>query len=121
MGKLMFYQVTAFTKSFFQECSCRGSKTMCGSNIFTSLSLSLYRSIAINEHNIEDYKNTAGKRKVRIKNLEDSTMKGWGDTIKLTKSLFKPLKVRKALSIFYLVPLPFSLLNRFLLHEPKKL
>ena len=46
MGKLMFYQVTAFTKSFFQECSCRGSKTMCGSNISLSLSLSLSLSTA---------------------------------------------------------------------------
>lgn len=37
------------------------------------------RSIAVNENNIGDYKNTAGKRKVRLANPEDSGMKGWGD------------------------------------------
>lgn len=38
-----------------------------------------YRSIAINEQNIADYQDTAAKRKVKIKTLDDTVMKGWGD------------------------------------------
>lgn len=34
MGKLMLYKVISFAKSFFQECSCRSTKAMCGCNIF---------------------------------------------------------------------------------------
>ena len=55
-----------------------------------------YRSIAINEHNIEDYKNTAGKRKVRIKNLEDSTMKGWGDNDKAAQVIIKAIEDKES-------------------------
>ncbi len=43
------------------------------------------RSIAVNENNIGDYKNTAGKRKVRLANPEDSGMKGWGDNSRAAK------------------------------------
>ncbi len=43
------------------------------------------RSIAVNENNIEDYQNTAGKRKVRLANPEDSGMKGWGDNGRAAK------------------------------------
>lgn len=38
-----------------------------------------YRSIAINTNNIPDYANTAGVRKVRLENPEESGLKGWGD------------------------------------------
>ena len=51
-----------------------------------------YRSIAINEHNIEDYQNTSGKRKVKIKNLDDSVMQGWGDNTKAAKVIIKAVK-----------------------------
>lgn len=51
-----------------------------------------YRSIAINEHNIEDYQNTSGKRKLKIKNLDDSVMQGWGDNTKAAKVIIKAVK-----------------------------
>lgn len=51
-----------------------------------------YRSIAINEHNIEDYQHTSGKRKVKIKNLDDSVMQGWGDNTKAAKVIIKAVK-----------------------------
>ena len=51
-----------------------------------------YRSIAINEHNIEDYQNTSGKRKLKIKNLDDSVMQGWGDNTKAAQVIIKAVK-----------------------------
>ena len=51
-----------------------------------------YRSITVNEHNIEDYQNTAGKRKVKIKNLDDSVMKGWGDNDKAAQIIIKAIE-----------------------------
>lgn len=38
-----------------------------------------YRSIDVNSNNIPDYAETAGKRKQRLKNPEDSGIVGWGD------------------------------------------
>ena len=55
-----------------------------------------YRSIAINEHNIEDYQHTSGKRKVKIKNLDDSVMQGWGDNTKAAKVIIKAVKSRES-------------------------
>ncbi len=55
-----------------------------------------YRSIAINEHNIEDYQNTAGKRKVRIKNLEDSVINGWGDNNKAAEVIIKAVEGKES-------------------------
>lgn len=55
-----------------------------------------YRSIAINEHYIEDYQHTSGKRKVKIKNLDDSVMQGWGDNTKAAKVIIKAVKSRES-------------------------
>ena len=51
------------------------------------------RSIAVNENNIEDYKNTAGKRKVRLANPEDSGMKGWGDNGRAAKVIIRAAEI----------------------------
>lgn len=48
-----------------------------------------YRSIDVNENNIADYAETAGKRKVKLKNLEDSGIGGWGDRKKAAKAIIK--------------------------------
>lgn len=45
-----------------------------------------YSSIAVNEKNIADYQNTAAKRKVKIKTLDDTVMKGWVDNANAAKS-----------------------------------
>ncbi len=55
-----------------------------------------YRSIAINEQNIEDYQKTAGKRKVRIKTLDDSVMKGWGDNSKAAQAIIRAVEGRES-------------------------
>lgn len=55
-----------------------------------------YRSIAINEHNIEDYQNTAAKRKVKIKTLDDTVMKGWGDNNNAAKVIIKAVEEKES-------------------------
>ena len=55
-----------------------------------------YRSIAVNKHNIEDYQDTAGKRKIRLKNLDDSVMKGWGDNDKAAQVIIKAVEDRES-------------------------
>ena len=51
-----------------------------------------YRSIAINEQHITDYRDTAGKRKVRLKNLDDAAMKGWGDKDKAARVVIEAVE-----------------------------
>lgn len=48
-----------------------------------------YRSIDVNENNIPDYAKTAGKRKVRLQNLEESGLTGWGDVSKAAKVIIR--------------------------------
>lgn len=55
-----------------------------------------YRSIAINEQNIEDYQNTAAKRKVKIKTLDDTVMKGWGDTHNAAKVIINAVESKES-------------------------
>lgn len=55
-----------------------------------------YRSIAINEQNIEDYQNTAAKRKVKIKPLDDTVMKGWGDNSNAAKVIIKAVEEKES-------------------------
>ncbi len=54
-----------------------------------------YRSMAVNERNIEDYRDTAGKRKVRLKDPEDSGMKGWGDTEKAAQVIIRAVEGKR--------------------------
>lgn len=49
------------------------------------------RSIEINETNIEDYKNTAAKRKVKLDNLDASVIYKWGDTDKAASAIIKAI------------------------------
>lgn len=51
------------------------------------------RSIDVNENNIPDYAETAGKRKVKLKNLEDAGMIGWGDTKKAAKAIIEAVEM----------------------------
>lgn len=48
-----------------------------------------YRSIDVNKNDIADYADTAGKRKVRLKNLEESGLTGWGDVRKAAKVIIR--------------------------------
>lgn len=48
-----------------------------------------YRSIDVNKNNIADYAETAGKRKVRLKNLDESGLTGWGDVRKAAKVIIR--------------------------------
>lgn len=47
------------------------------------------RSIDVNKNDIADYAETAGKRKVRLKNLEDAGLEGWGDVRKAAKVIIE--------------------------------
>lgn len=51
-----------------------------------------YRSIAINEKNIGDYQDTAAKRKVKIKDLDNSGMTGWGDNMNAANVIIKAVE-----------------------------
>lgn len=48
-----------------------------------------YRSIDVNTNDIADYAETAGKRKVRLENPEDSGIGGWGDVRKAAKVIIR--------------------------------
>ena len=48
-----------------------------------------YRSIDVNQNNIADYAETAGKRKIRLENAEDSGIGGWGDVKKAAKVIIE--------------------------------
>lgn len=50
------------------------------------------RSIAINDHHIDDYKETAGKRKVRLDKPETSGRKGWGDSDKAAHVIIEAIE-----------------------------
>lgn len=50
------------------------------------------RSLAVNKNNIEDYRNTAGRRKVRIEDYSTSTRKGWGDNGKAAQVIIKAIE-----------------------------
>ena len=48
-----------------------------------------YRSIDVNQNNIADYAETAGKRKIRLENPEESGIEGWGDVKKAAKVIIE--------------------------------
>ena len=52
-----------------------------------------YRSIDVNTNNIEEYRQTAGKRKVRLRNPEDSGIKGWGDLRKAAEVIINAVEM----------------------------
>lgn len=52
-----------------------------------------YRSIDINTTTIDDYRQTAGKRKVRLQNPEDSGITGWGDLRKAAGVIIKAVEM----------------------------
>lgn len=52
-----------------------------------------YRSIDVNENNIPNYEETAGKRKVRLKNPEDSGVSGWGDNKKAARAIIEAVEM----------------------------
>ncbi|HJA76078.1 MAG TPA: SDR family NAD(P)-dependent oxidoreductase [Candidatus Desulfovibrio gallistercoris] len=52
-----------------------------------------YRSIDINDNNIDDYRQTAGKRKVRLQNPDDSGLRGWGDLRKAAGVIIKAVEM----------------------------
>lgn len=52
-----------------------------------------YRSIDVNTNNIEEYWQTAGKRKVRLRNPEDSGIKGWGDLRKAAEVIINAVEM----------------------------
>lgn len=51
------------------------------------------RSIDVNENDIPDYAETAGKRTVKLKNLEDAGIIGWGDTKKAAKAIIEAVEM----------------------------
>lgn len=53
-----------------------------------------YRSIDINAHNIPDYAETAGRRKVKLENPEASGMGGWGDKQKAAKAVIEAVQMQ---------------------------
>lgn len=55
-----------------------------------------YRSIDINGRNIPDYAETAGKRKVKLENPEDSGMGGWGDKQKAAKAIIEAVQMKES-------------------------
>ena len=48
-----------------------------------------HRSIDVNANNISDYAATAGKRKVKLQNPEDSGIQGWGDLRKAAEVVIR--------------------------------
>ena len=52
-----------------------------------------YRSIDVNGNNIADYAETAGKRKVKLENLEDSGIGGWGDKTRAARAVIEAVEM----------------------------
>lgn len=52
-----------------------------------------YRSIEVNANDIEDYRQTAGRRKVRLRNPENSGIKGWGDLRKAAEVIIEAVEM----------------------------
>ncbi len=48
-----------------------------------------YRSIDVNPNNIADYAETAGKRKVKLRELDKAGVSGWGDNTKAAKVIIE--------------------------------
>lgn len=51
-----------------------------------------YRSIEVNPNNIADYAATAGKRKVKLQELDKAGVSGWGDTTKAAQVILKAVE-----------------------------
>ncbi len=52
-----------------------------------------YRSIDVNGNNIADYAETAGKRKVKLENPEDSGIGGWGDKTRAARAVIEAVEM----------------------------
>lgn len=52
-----------------------------------------FRSIDINTTNIPDYAQTAGLRKIRLENLDETGLTGWGDKRKAARAIIKTVEM----------------------------